>query len=374
MSAPIYSPGYWNDPYRPHHPPHRPEDWCHPHHRIHSDIEPAFVVRPGEECCPDGQQNCECVTSGDVERWNAVWEMMSAFSGQNIDELASGYSAFGDVAASADLWNETYNTVFENKDTWDLASAVPDLSARMEKAEQDIKDLSASDEALSAELNKKQNKLYFDVWNLKDNPEGSFDGDGSEQDPYRIHGLADMEEMDVVELVKHFKPIAATPQLYDFMHNDWSGWSGYGPYPIKGEEAWISDGVAWWILTNNQRWADADAYDEKQQGQIEWNTSAIHELYKKLTGTQTDVGNLNDKVNKNTRDIRSLDNELEDTNERIDETNERITDLQPAIASGVSAYAGVQALLQKDYVEFKFAGDRSIPACSGDGIIWVKED
>ena len=73
--------------------------------------------------------------------------MMSAFSGQNIDELASGYSAFGDIAASADLWNETYNTVFENKDTWDLASAVPDLSARMEKAEQDIKDLSTSDEA-----------------------------------------------------------------------------------------------------------------------------------------------------------------------------------------------------------------------------------
>ena len=104
------------------------------------------------------------------------------------------------------------------------------------------------------------------------------------------------------------------------------------------------------------------------------NTSAIHELYNRLTGQGESIAGLTDKINKNTSAIHSLKNELKDTNERIDETNERVTNLQPAIASGVSAYAGVQALMAKDYVEFKFAGDRSIPACSGDRIIWVKED
>lgn len=373
MSAPIYSPGYWNDPYRPHHPPHKPEDWCHPHHRIHSDIEPAFVVRPGEECCPEDQQNCECVTSGDVERWNAVWEMMSAFSGQNIDELASGYSAFGNIAASADLWNETYNTVFENKDVWDLASAIPDLSARMEKAEQDIQDLSASDEALSAELAKKSDTIYFDVYHPQYNIDGSIDGTGTKKDPYRVHGYK-TNETDVDELVKHFKPIASTPILYEFMHNDWSGWSGYGPYPIKGEEAWISDGVAWWIISNNQRWSAADAYDAKQQGQIEWNTSAIHELRSMIGRTNKEVTDIETTLRDHDSRIKQNADDIDDLADSIESTNQRITDLQPAIASGVSAYAGVQALMNKDYVEFKFAGDRSIPACSGDGIIWVKEN
>ena len=372
MSAPIYSPGYWTDPYRPHHPPHRPEDWCHPHHRIHSDIEPAFVMRPGEECCPEDNPNCECVTSGDVERWNTVWEMMSAFSGQNIDELASGYSAFGDIAASADLWNETYNTVFENKNIWDQASAVPDLSARIEKAEQDIQDLSASDKALSAELAKKSNKLYFDVWNLKDNPEGSFDGDGSEQDPYRIHGLTDVDDTDVSELIKHFKPVTATPILYKLSDN--SAWSGYGPYPTTQDDPWISDGVADWILRISDRFNDKDKLDQKQNGQIQWNTSAIYELWSRLGGASGEVFDIasilreyDDRINRNTDAIDDLD-------ASIASANQRITNLEPAIASGVSAYAGVQALLRKEYVEFKFAGDRSIPACTGDRIIWVKED
>ena len=371
MSAPIYSPGYWNDPYRPHRP-HKPEDWCHPHHRIHSDIEPAFVVRPGEECCPDDQPNCECVTSGDVERWNAIWEMMSAFSGQNIDELASGYSAFGDIAASADLWNETYNTVFENKEIWDLASAVPDLSARMDKAEQDIKDLSAADEALSAELDKKQDKLYFDIYDLSKNPEGSFDGKGTEEDPIRIHGLMDVEDLDVSELIKHFKPVAGTPIYYQLSAD--SAWSGYGPYPTTQEDPWISDGVADWILKISERFADKDKLDVSQSTNIEWNTSAIHEIWARLGGQGQSLETLTRRVNNHDTDIRNLGNAINETNERIDETNQRITNLEPAIASGVSAYAGVQALMAKDYVEFKFAGDKDIPACTGDGIIWVKED
>lgn len=373
MSAPIYSPGYWNDPYRPHHPPHRPEDWCHPHHRIHSDIEPAFVVRPGEECCPEDQQNCECVTSGDVERWNAVWEMMSAFSGQNIDELASGYSAFGDIAASADLWNETYNTVFENKEIWDQASAVPDLSARMEKAEQDIQDLSASDEALSAELAKKSDKLYFDVWNLKDNPDGSFDGNGTEQDPYRIHGLIDVEDIDVSELVKHFKPVKGTPIYYQLSAN--SAWSGYGPYPTTQDDPWISDGVADWILRISDRFNDKDDLDQKQNGQIQWNTSAIHELWARLGRTSEDISDIETTLRNHDTRIKQNADDIDDLDDAITNTNQRITDLQPAIASGVSAYAGVQALMNKQFAEFKFASaGQTIPACSGNGIIWVKED
>lgn len=341
MSAPIYSPGYWNDPYRPHHPPHRPEDWCHPHHRIHSDIEPAFVVRPGEECCPDDQQNCECVTSGDVERWNAVWEMMSAFSGQNIDELASGYSAFGDIAASADLWNATYGIVSEYSANWNSAcEGLAELEKRVTSAENDITDLYLTSSALSAELAKKSDKLYFDT----EGDYSSIVGDGTKEHPYSVRNYDKLKNADVSELIKHFKPVKGTPIYYQLATD--SAWSGYGPYPTTQDDPWISDGVADWILRISDRFNDKDDLDQKQDGQIHWNTSAIHELYNRLTGQ----------------------------GERIDETNERITDLQPAIASGVSAYAGVQALLQKDYVEFKFAGDRSIPACSGDGIIWVKED
>lgn len=373
MSAPIYSPGYWNDPYRPHHPPHRHEDWCHPHHMIHSDIEPAFVVRPGEECCPEDNPNCECVTSGDVERWNAVWEMMSAFSGQNIDELASGYSAFGDIAASADLWNETYNTVFENKDIWDLASAVPDLSARMEKAEQDIKDLSASDEALSAELAKKSDKLYFDVYNSLTNIDGTLDGDGTKENPYTVHGYRRSETTDVEELIKHFKPVAGTPIYYQLSAN--SAWSGYGPYPTTQDDPWISDGVADWILRISDRFNDKDDLDQKQNGQIHWNTSAIHELWARLGRTSEDVSDIEATLRDHDSRIKQNADAIDDLDDAITNTNQRITDLQPAIASGVSAYAGVQALMNKDFVEFKFASaGQSIPECSGNGIVWVKED
>ena len=57
----------------------------YPH--IHGDLEPAFVVRPHEPCCPDEEDECVCVTSGDVERWNDAADMLSALSGVTPEDI-----------------------------------------------------------------------------------------------------------------------------------------------------------------------------------------------------------------------------------------------------------------------------------------------
>ena len=55
----------------------KPQEYCHPHHRIPTDLEPAFVIGKDETCCPPTGDPCECITSGDVEKWNFVYDNFS---------------------------------------------------------------------------------------------------------------------------------------------------------------------------------------------------------------------------------------------------------------------------------------------------------
>ena len=77
-----------------------------------NDTEPVIGVRPWEECC-DGQDECVCVTSGDVDAWYNVYDTVANNSGSWGG--ASGESGW---TASADKWNSTYDTVYDSSATW----------------------------------------------------------------------------------------------------------------------------------------------------------------------------------------------------------------------------------------------------------------
>lgn len=190
----------------------------YPH--IHGDLEPAFVVRPHEPCCPDEQEECVCVTSGDVERWNDAADMLSALSGvtpEDIDKIdtvldLTAYSARWNSAAdavetSAEFWNSTYDTVCANSAVWASAKDIPQI-------ESDINDLTS---ALSALADTKSDKLYFDP--------NSISGDGSPGAPYAVRDWVTNKNLrdDVNDIYHHIIKIP-------------SGTDGYK------EERWLFDG------------------------------------------------------------------------------------------------------------------------------------
>lgn len=182
----------------------------YPH--IHGDLEPAFVVRPHEPCCPDEQEECVCVTSGDVERWNDTADMLSAISGvtpediEKIDTVldlttysARWNSAADAVEASAEYWNSTYDTVNANSAIWASANDIPQI-------ESDINDLTS---ALSSLANTKSDKLYFDP--------NSISGDGSPGAPYAVKNWAYNATIreQLQDIQKHIIPVSAADGLPD---------------------------------------------------------------------------------------------------------------------------------------------------------------
>ena len=106
---------YYDDYPNHHFPPHR---W---NPQI-NDTEVAAVTAPWKECC-DKDEDCVCVTEKDISAWNTI-SSLSALTGVNFDDLSS-YSA---VAASADLWNDNYNTVSANSAYWNNVSGLDQLS------------------------------------------------------------------------------------------------------------------------------------------------------------------------------------------------------------------------------------------------------
>lgn len=109
---------YYDDYPNHHFPPHR---W---NPQI-NDTEVAHVTAPWKDCC-DKDEDCVCVTEEDVARWDTI-SSLSALTGVDFDELSS-YSA---VAASADLWNNNYETVSSNSSYWNGVSGLDQLSSNL---------------------------------------------------------------------------------------------------------------------------------------------------------------------------------------------------------------------------------------------------
>lgn len=93
------------DGHRP--PPGYPPRW--------NDTEPVIGVRPWENCC-DGEDECVCVTSADVVRWDDA-----------ASTIVENSAAWGKTSAddswktSAGSWSSTYVTVEENSAFWSSA-------------------------------------------------------------------------------------------------------------------------------------------------------------------------------------------------------------------------------------------------------------
>lgn len=99
-------------------------DWPHYRHSYYwNDSEYAHNIPFDEDCCPDYPDDCVCVTSGDVNKWNsysALYDLsavsaLSAVSGLKVDAI-----------------NGVISTVEDNIDIWSSAAYVPTLSANID--------------------------------------------------------------------------------------------------------------------------------------------------------------------------------------------------------------------------------------------------
>mgnify|MGYP007104054317 CR=1 FL=1 len=170
---------------------------------IHGDLEPAFVVPPHTPCCPDEKEECVCVTSGDVEKWNETADMLSALSGitpEDLDNVASAVSAL----TSADYWNSTYNTVSTNSANWNSAYNAVTASADIWNSASDIPELTSAINDLSTQLSaldKAKASVFF-------TDSASIIGDGSSGSPYRVADWARISALNYNfnELERHLYP------------------------------------------------------------------------------------------------------------------------------------------------------------------------
>lgn len=166
-----------------------------PYDRWWNDTEPAYSVAPWEGCC-DQDDGCACVTEDDIAKWNAGYSAGAMLSGIDWDNISS-YSA---IAASADLWNDDYDTVCANSANWNTISGLSGLynnlsaSANWESTYTTVSsnsaywnsavnysgDIAANASAIAA-LNSafaRQIKIYFDT--------NTISGDGTINSPYTV--------------------------------------------------------------------------------------------------------------------------------------------------------------------------------------------
>lgn len=195
---------------------------------IPNDTEAAMVPLPGHECCPEtaSGDECQCVSTGDILRWNYAYDNLTALSSINwsaIDELSSyitnlssidnwnwtystvarnyknwnRISALDDVIESGYYWNNTYNTVCANSANWNSAA----------NAATAIRQNTLNIEKLSADFSR-QVKIYF-------SPD-SITGTGTQTDPYGV---------------RNYDSITSTLNIVN---------NGYNLLFPNGQQGWIS--------------------------------------------------------------------------------------------------------------------------------------
>lgn len=303
--------------------------------RIHSDLEPAFVVKPHELCCPDESEDCVCVTSGDIEKWNETSEYFSALSGitpediENINAALSALtsadkwnSAYDAIETSAGEWNDVYETVNTNSGTWNNASAVPGI-------EETVTDIISG---ISAIEENKQDRLYFDNAPV----EGSITGDGSQGKPYGVRGWQTYANLrdTVANITSH---IVSGQQLLDIsgFHFETSGY--------------MFDGAAEMLKNHDERILSAEH-------QLTVDSKNINDLSAAYFDTQEYVKDLIEKTPEYLADEETITRTKSiNENSYVFKMKGLPSDIAADVAKGVSAYDIATALKQstKNYVEFK---------------------
>lgn len=76
------------------------------------------------ECC-SGDNNCVCVTSGDVDNWNSAYDIIQANSANwgNQHDYSGEISAIS-AMLKPDLWNSAYSMLADSADIWNSAYAI----------------------------------------------------------------------------------------------------------------------------------------------------------------------------------------------------------------------------------------------------------
>lgn len=159
-----------------------------------NDTEPASVGPWG--CCPPHPiDDCICVTSADIDRWNSM-SALSALSGIDLNVL-SGISGMN-LPYSATLWNSCYETVYSNSATWESAQYIPEMSAWTSAAFDTLtKDI--------WELSSHRNE----VWTDKTDAPYYIEGTGAEETPLALSHY-------VVDLLKYIDTgVSAVPTKED---------------------------------------------------------------------------------------------------------------------------------------------------------------
>ncbi len=243
----------------------KPKEYCHPHHRIPTDLEPAFVIGKDESCCPQTSDPCECVTSGDIEKWNFVYDNFSALENIDVSAINDFVDDVSALNSSADDWNSTFETVSSNSANW---NTVDDLKASAEDHEEHISDLEDfvddTEDRLSAIDNKLEN-LHFD--NDITDPDHSISGDGSISAPFGVNNYATLKTTNdnYEELNRHIVKFSADGvknTLYEF------------------------DGAAYNVARIDSRLSGIDQTNDTQNTNIQRNYELITEVANRQKGKQ----------------------------------------------------------------------------------------
>lgn len=237
---------------------HKPKEWCHPHHRIPTDLEPAFVIRKDESCCPDTGDPCECVTSGDIAKWNFVYDNFSALTGIDVSGINNVLDDVSALNSSAELWNETFEVVSSNSANWNV---VDELQMSAENHEARIQSLEEFREDTIHDLNlfeEKFDNLNFDT-SSTENPYYSISGDGSKKSPFGVRDYASLKIVNdnIDELNQHIIKLTATDPK---------------------DEKFIFDGAAQGISLINNRLNTIDKVNSVQASNIQRNYELIIEI------------------------------------------------------------------------------------------------
>lgn len=243
----------------------KPKEYCHPHHRLPTDLEPAFVIGKDESCCPPTGDPCECVTSGDIEKWNFVYDNFSALTGIDVSAINDIVDDVSALNSSAELWNGTYETVSANSATWD---SVNDLQLSAEDHEKRISNLEEFRDETVDDLNYIEDKLenlHFD--NDITNPYHSISGDGSSSAPFGVSDYFNLRNINdnYEELNSHIVKFSADGNkntLYEF------------------------DGAAYNVARIDSRLSGIDQTNDAQNNNIQRNYELITEVANRQKGKQ----------------------------------------------------------------------------------------
>lgn len=243
----------------------KPQEYCHPHHRIPTDLEPAFVIGKDESCCPPTGDPCECITSGDVEKWNFVYDNFSALSGIDVSAINDFVDDVSALNSSADKWNDTYETVSFNSANWNTVNELKVSAENHKERIEALETFSAETEESLSAIDDKLDNLHFD--NDITNPDHSISGDGTVGAPFGVNDYVNLKNVknNYDELNSHivkFSADGSSNTLYEF------------------------DGAAYNVARIDSRLSGIDQTNSTQNSNIQRNYELITDIANQQRGKQ----------------------------------------------------------------------------------------